>query len=247
MNDFKNKVVLVTGGNSGIGLATAKKFADSGANVVITGKREGVLKKVSDETGLKSFLCDQSMMTDIDKLAEAVQTSYGKVDVLFLNAGVAFFSPIEYFTENHFDTIFNTNVRGTFFILQKFLPLLNDGASVILVASGNTAMAMPNSSAYSASKAALVSIGKIVAIELAPRNIRVNIISPGPTETEMQSKFGMDEATLESVKAQIIKDVPLKRMGRPEDIAKLAMHLADNNASSFITGAEFFIDGGMAL
>lgn len=247
MSNLKNKVVVITGGNSGIGYATAKAFSNVNANILITGKREDALKRASEETGVKSFLANQSVMADIDRLAEEVKNNYGKVDVLFLNAGVAFFSPIEHTSENEFDTIFNTNVKGTFFILQKFIPLLNDGASVIILTSGNTAMAIPNSSAYSASKSALLHIAKIAAKELAPKNIRVNVVSPGPTQTEMQNKFGFDEETLKGITAQIISQVPLAKMGTPEDVAKLVVYLADNTSSSFITGAEFFIDGGMAL
>jgi len=247
MSNFKNKVVVITGGNSGIGLAAAKAFSDLSANVLITGKRADALKKISEETGIKSILANQSVMSDIDKLAEAVKSNYGKVDILFLNAGVAFFAPIEYTSEKEFDTIFNTNVKGTFFVLQKFIPLLNEGASVIILASGNTALAMPNSSAYAASKSALLHIAKIAAKELAPKNIRVNVVSPGPTHTEMQDKFGFDEETLKGLTTQIISQVPLAKMGTPEDVAKLVVYLADNASSSFITGAEFFIDGGMAL
>lgn len=247
MNNLNNKVVVITGGNSGIGYATAKAFSDLEATVLITGKREYALKEISEKTVINSFLANQSVIADIDRLAEKVKSNYGKVDVLFLNAGVAFFSPIEHTSESDFDTMFDTNVKGTFFVLQKFIPLLNDGASVIILTSGNTALTMPNSAAYSASKSALLHIGKIAAKELAPKNIRVNMVSPGPTQTEMQSKFGMDEETLKAVKTQIISQVPLGKMGTPEDVAKLVVYLSDNSSSSFITGAEFFIDGGMAL
>ncbi|MDJ1484307.1 SDR family oxidoreductase [Cytophagaceae bacterium YF14B1] len=247
MNSLKDKVVVITGGNSGIGYATAKAFSSVEANVLITGKRADALKKVTEETGIQSFLANQSVMADIDALTTEVKARYNKVDVLFLNAGIAFFSPIEYTSENEFDAIFDTNVKGTFFLLQKFIPLLNEGASVIILASGNTALNMPGSAAYTASKTALLHIAKIAAKELAPKQIRVNIVSPGPTETEMQSKFGMDEATLESVKTQILSQVPLQKMGTPEDVAKLVVYLSDNEVSSFITGSEFFIDGGMAL
>jgi len=247
MSNLKNKVVVITGGNSGIGYATAKAFSNLNAQVLITGKREDALKQAAEGIGVQSLLANQAVISDTDRLAEEVKNNYGKVDVLFLNAGVAFFSPIEHTSEHEFDTIFNTNVKGTFFTLQKFIPLLNDGASVIILTSGNTAMTMPNSSAYSASKSALLHIAKIAAKELAPKNIRVNMVSPGPTQTEMQSKFGMDEATLETIKTQIIAQVPLGKMGIPEDVAKMVVYLADNSSSSFITGSEFFIDGGMAL
>jgi NAD(P)-dependent dehydrogenase (short-subunit alcohol dehydrogenase family) len=247
MEKFKNKVVVITGGNSGIGYATAKEFKLQGASVVITGKREPALDKASAELGVKGKLADQASLQHIDDLVAEVKASFGKVDVLFINAGVAFFSPIQYTSEEQFDTMVNVNFKGSFFTLQKFLPILDDGASVIFLASGNTALAMENSSVYSATKSAISHLAKIAAKELAPRKIRVNTINPGPTETEMQGKFGMDVATLQGMKDVIISQVPLAKMGVPEDVAKMVAYLADNTISSFITGAEFFIDGGMAL
>jgi len=247
METFKDKVVVITGGNSGIGYATAKEFIAQGASVVITGKRRDALEKAASELGAKAVLSDQSDLKDIDDLVNEVKSSFGKVDVLFINAGVAFFMPIEATSESQFDSMTNINFKGSFFTLQKFLPLLSEDASVLLLATANTAFAMPNSSVYSAGKAALAHLAKTAAIELAPRKIRVNTIHPGPTETEMQGKFGMDEATLQAVKANIINQVPLAKMGRPEDVAKMAVYLSDSNAASFITGSEFFIDGGMAV
>ena len=247
MEKFRNKVVVITGGNSGIGYATAKEFKAQGATVVITGKREDALDKASNELGVKAKLTDQSNLQHIDELVAEVKDSLGKVDVLFINAGVAFFAPIEYTSEEQFDIMVNVNFKGSFFTLQKFLPILNDGASVVFLASGNTALAMASSSVYSASKSAVSHLAKIAAKELAPRQIRVNIVNPGPTETEMQRKFGMDEATLNGMKTQIISQVPLRKMGLPEDVAKMVAYLSDSTVSSFITGGEFFIDGGMAL
>lgn len=247
MEKFKNKVVVITGGNSGIGYATAKEFIKQGATVTITGKRKDALELASKEIGVKAILANQSNLQDIDNLVTEVKNSYGKVDVLFLNAGVAFFTPIEFTSEEQFDTMVNTNFKGSFFTLQKFIPILNDGASVVFLTSGNTALNMPNSSVYSASKSAISHLARITAKELASRKIRVNTVNPGPTITEMQSKFGMDEATLNGMKAMIISQVPLAKMGVPEDVAKMVVYLSDNNTSSFITGAEFFIDGGMAL
>jgi NAD(P)-dependent dehydrogenase (short-subunit alcohol dehydrogenase family) len=247
METFKNKVVVITGGNSGIGYATAKEFKAQGATVVITGKREAALANASKELGLQGKLTDQSNLGQIDSLVTDIHHSLGKVDVLFINAGVAFFAPIEHTSEEHFDTMMDVNFKGAFFTLQKFIPILNDGASVVLLASGNTALAMENSSVYSASKAALSQLAKIAAKELAPRQIRVNTVHPGPTQTEMQRKFGLDEATLNEIKTQILSQVPLRKMGAPEDVAKLVTYLSDHTVSSFITGGEFFIDGGMAL
>ncbi|MBD2757278.1 SDR family oxidoreductase [Spirosoma validum] len=247
MGKFNNKVVVITGGNSGIGYATAKEFKAQGASVLITGKREDALKKASDELGVQAKLTDQSNLQHIDELVVNVHGTLGKVDVLFINAGVAFFAPIDSTSEAQFDTMVNVNFKGAFFTLQKFLPILNDGASIVFLTSGNTALAMESSSVYSASKSAISHLAKIAAKELAPRQIRVNTVNPGPTETEMQSKFGMDEATLMGMKTQILSQVPLRKMGVAEDVAKMVAYLSDNTVASFITGGEFFIDGGMAL
>ncbi len=247
MEKFKNKVVVVTGGNSGIGYATAKEFVNNGAKVIITGKRKGALRKAATEIKAKDILADQSNMQDIDNLVERVKSDYGKVDVLFLNAGVATFAPIAHTSEEQFDTMLSVNFKGTFFLLQKFIPLLNDGGSVIFLASGNTSLNMPNSSVYSATKSAVLHLSKIATKELAERNIRVNTVSPGPTQTDMQDKLGFDKESLEGMRKQIISQVPLAKMGVPEDIAKMVVYLADNTTSSFITGSDFFIDGGMAL
>ena len=247
MGKFNNKVVVITGGNSGIGYATAKEFKAQGASVLITGKREDALKKASDELGVQAKLTDQSNLQHIDELVVDVHDMLGKVDVLFINAGVAFFAPIALTSEAQFDTMVNVNFKGAFFTLQKFLPILNDGASIVFLTSGNTALAMESSSVYSASKSAVSHLAKIAAKELAPRQIRVNTVNPGPTETEMQRKFGMDETTLMSMKTQIISQVPLRKMGVAEDVAKMVAYLSDNTVASFITGGEFFIDGGMAL
>jgi NAD(P)-dependent dehydrogenase (short-subunit alcohol dehydrogenase family) len=247
MDNFKDKVVVITGGNSGIGYAAATEFIAQGATVFITGKRKEAVEEAAKIIGAKAILADQSNLHDIDQLVTEVKSACEKVDVLFLNAGVAFFTPVEFTPEDQFDTIIDTNLKGSFFTLQKFIPILNDGASVIFLTSGNTALNMENSSVYSASKSALSHLAKIAAKELAPRKIRVNTVNPGPTETEMQGKFGMDEPTLKGIKAQIVSQVPLAKMGIPEDVAKMVVYLADDKVSSFITGAEFFIDGGMAL
>ena len=247
MEKFRNKVVVITGGNSGIGNATAKEFIAHGATVIITGRRKDALEKAAQETGAKAILTDQANLKNIDDLVASVKDDYGKVDVLFINAGVAFFVPVEHTSEEQFDNMVDVNFKGSFFTLQKFIPVLNDGASVVFLTSGNTALAMPNSSVYSASKSAVSHLSKIAAKELAPRKIRVNTVNPGPTETEMQGKFGMDEPTLQGMKTYIISQVPLGKMGVPEDVAKMVMYLSDNTTSSFITGGEYFIDGGMAL
>ncbi|BAV06435.1 NAD(P)-dependent dehydrogenase, short-chain alcohol dehydrogenase family [Filimonas lacunae] len=247
MDNLTNKVVVITGGNSGIGYAAAREFKSRGAKVVVTGKRQHAVDEAANKLGVTGLLADQADLNQLDKLVTDIKSSLGNVDVLFINAGVAFFESIVHTSEAQFDTMVNVNFKGSFFTLQKFLPILNDGASVIFLTSGNTALTMENSSVYSASKSAVSHLAKIAAKELARRNIRVNTVNPGPTETEMQGKFGMDEPTLKGMKEMVISQVPLGKMGVPEDVAKLVAYLADNAVSSFITGAEFFIDGGMAL
>lgn len=247
MRKFENKVVLVTGGNSGIGLATAKEFIGQGANVVITGRRREALEKAAKETGAIAALADQSDLADIRQLAENIKSDFGKVDVLVINAGVAFFSPIEYTTEKQFDDMLNINFKGAFFTLQQFIPLLNDGASVVMISSNSASMHRPNSAAYSGSKAALNMLVKTAAVELSDRKIRVNAVSPGPTATEITNKFGWDEETLKGMKEMIISKIPLQKIGTAEDVARMVLHLSDDSASSFITGSEFIIDGGMNL
>ncbi|HEY8916675.1 MAG TPA: SDR family oxidoreductase [Chitinophaga sp.] len=247
MEKFKDKVVVITGGNSGIGYATAKEFKSQGATVVITGKREDALHKAAQELEVTGKLADQANLRDIKKLAGEVKNISGKVDVLFINAGVAFFSPIEYTTEEQFDAMTDINFKGSFFTLQQFIPLLSDGASVIFLTSNSTAMTMPGSSVYAAGKSAVGHLAKIAAKELAPRKIRVNTVNPGPTQTEMIGKFGFDEATLKGMTENILAQMPLAKIGTAEDVAKMVAYLADDSTSSFITGAEFFIDGGLAV
>ncbi|WP_217605438.1 SDR family oxidoreductase [Chitinophaga sp. GbtcB8] len=247
MEKFKDKVVVITGGNSGIGYATAKEFKSQGATVVITGKREDALQKAARELEVTGKLADQASVQDIKKLAGEVKDLQHKVDVLFINAGVAFFAPIEYTTEEQFDVMTDINFKGSFFTLQQFIPLLSDGASVIFLTSNSTAMTMPGSAVYAAGKSAVGHLARIAAKELAPRKIRVNTVNPGPTQTEMIGKFGLDEATLKGMTESILAQMPLAKIGTAEDVAKMVTYLADNSTSSFITGAEFFIDGGLAV
>jgi NAD(P)-dependent dehydrogenase (short-subunit alcohol dehydrogenase family) len=247
MDEFKNKVVVITGGNSGIGYASAKSFKAKGATVVITGRRKEALEKAAAELGVKSFVSDQSKLEDIGKLAALVAAEYKRVDTLVVNAGVGAFKPIELFTESEFDYVMNTNFKGAFFTLKHFIPLLNNGAAVTLVSSNAAALSMPTSSAYTASKAALNAFMRVAAVELGPRKIRVNAVSPGPTDTEMTSKFGLDSATLQAMKENIISKIPLSKIGTAEDVASLIVYLSNDRAASFINGAEFFIDGGLKL
>jgi NAD(P)-dependent dehydrogenase (short-subunit alcohol dehydrogenase family) len=183
MTSLTNKVAVVTGGNSGIGYATAKEFIAQGAKVIITGRNAVTVDKAAKELGATPLIADQGKLADISRLAEDVKAQFGKIDILFLNAGVANFSPVDSASEEHYDTVMDLNVKGVFFTVQKFLPLIQDGGSIIFNTSVNAALGVPGSSVYSASKAAVLSINKVLAKELAPRKIRVNAISPGPVAT----------------------------------------------------------------
>ena len=247
MDKFKNKRVIVTGGNSGIGYAAAKEFIAQGAKVIITGRRRAAIDKAARDIGAVPFLADQASLDDIDGLCKAVEKQFGKVDILFINAGITgTLGPIELADPANFDNVMNINVRGAYFTLSKLIPLLNDGASVVILSSNTAVMHHPNSSIYQASKAALSSIAKTAAAELASREIRVNTVSPGPTKTTIMSKAGLDEATLQHINTRLIDEIPLRKMGEPGDVAKLVSYLCEDSAT-FITGAEIIVDGGMTL
>ncbi|WP_291886782.1 SDR family oxidoreductase [Chryseobacterium sp.] len=248
MNKFNNKLAIVTGGNSGIGYATAKELLAEGAKVIITGRRKEAVERAAEELGAISFVADQAKLEDIDALKKEVENQYGKVDILFINAGITGgLIPIENMSVENFDNVMNINFRGAYFTLSKFIPLLNDGASVVVLSSIVASTYKPNSSVYQASKAALNSIAKTAAAELAPRKIRVNMVSPGPTKTEIMNKAGLDENTLSGLTDYLINEIPLKKMGTAEDVAKLVTYLSDDAHSSFITGTEIIVDGGMVL
>ncbi len=246
MGKLEKKVAVITGGNSGIGYATAKEFVAQGASVIITGRNEELLSTVSEELGVTGFVSDQSILTDIDQLVGDVKNKYGKVDVLFLNAGVASFMPLEFASEEHFDTLYNTNVKGVYFTIQKFLPIMNDGGAIIFNTSANASVGMPNTSVYASTKAALLSINKVLATELAPRKIRVNAISPGPVVTPVYGKLGLSQEELEGFSTILNKKVLLGRFGQPEEIAKGVLYIASDDAS-YITGTELHIDGGILV
>jgi NAD(P)-dependent dehydrogenase (short-subunit alcohol dehydrogenase family) len=246
MDNLKNKVAVITGGNSGIGYATAKQLKEQGANVIITGRRKEAIEKAALELGVTAITADQSSVSDIENLAAQVKADFGSVDILFINAGIAGLGTIEQTTEELFDSIMNVNLRGAFFTLSKFIPILKDGASVVFLSSNTASMPGPGASVYSASKTALNSVMKSAALELAPRKIRVNSVSPGPTQTEVMNKVGLDENTVKGIMDVVVEKVPLKQMGRAEDVAKMVSHLSSENAG-FITGADFIMDGGMVL
>ncbi|MDN3582968.1 SDR family oxidoreductase [Mucilaginibacter flavus] len=246
MNNLKDKIAVVTGGNSGIGYATAKELKAQGAKVIITGRREEAVQQAAKALGVTGIVADQSRLADTENLVAQVKQDFGKVDILFINAGIVGITPIEHATEQMFDDIININFRGAYFTLSRFIPLLADGGSVVFLSSNVASFNMANSSIYSSSKAALNSIMKIAALELASRNITVNAVSPGPTETEILNKMGMDDDTLKAAKANILSKIPLNRMGTAQDVASMVAYFC-GDAARFITGAEILMDGGMAL
>lgn len=244
--DLKNKIAIVTGGNSGIGFATAKELITQGATVIITGRRKEATEKVAGEIGAIPFVADQSVVQDILELSKAIEKQFGKIDILFINAGITGeASLIENASEENFDAVMDINFKGAYFTLSKFIPLLNDGAFVVFLSSNTATMRSPQSSIYQASKAAINSIAKTAAAELAPRKIRVNTVSPGPTRTNvLNSSYG--ETTAATIWENLANIVPLKKIGTAEDVAKMVTYLSSENAS-YITGADFLIDGGMTL
>jgi len=247
MGKLDGKVAVVTGGNSGIGLATAKEFSDQGARVAISGRDQQTLNSAKKEigNGVLVVKADTSKLEDIDALFGAVKKEFGKIDVLFVNAGVGKFVPIESVDEEFFDQIMDINFKGAYFTIQKALPLLNDNASIILNTSINAHIGMANSSVYAASKAALITLARTLSAELVGRGIRVNAVSPGPVTTPIFDKAGLApqdrQALVESIQAQ----VPMKRFGLPEEIAKTVLFLASSD-SSFLLGTEIVADGGMS-
>jgi NAD(P)-dependent dehydrogenase (short-subunit alcohol dehydrogenase family) len=239
--DFTNKNVVITGGTSGIGLATAKAFIAAGANVWITGRNAENLQKANAEINnpkLFTVISDTSKLEGISILEKAVAESGNKLDVLFLNAGIGTFEPIEKVTEANFDAQFNANVKGHFFTLQKLLPHLADGAAVLFTSSTVATAANVGAIVYSATKGALNKIAQIAANELAGRKIRVNIVSPGPIDTP-----GLDTVLPAEAKESIAGATALQRLGHPDEIAKTVLFLA-SDAASFITGTEIVADGG---
>ncbi|MBF4515592.1 SDR family oxidoreductase [Flavobacterium sp. ANB] len=246
MDNLKNKVAVITGGNSGIGYATAKQLKEQGATVIITGRRKEAIDKAAQELGVTAIVADQSNITDIENLASKVKEDFGSVDILFINAGITGATTIEQATEDLFDSIININFKGAYFTLSKFIPVLKDGASVVFLSSNTASMSYAGTSIYSSSKTALNAVMKIAALELAPRKIRVNSVSPGPTETEIMKKIGLNEAEVKTLMNTIVDKIPLKQMGTSEDVAKMVAYLS-SDASKFITGADFLMDGGMVL
>jgi NAD(P)-dependent dehydrogenase (short-subunit alcohol dehydrogenase family) len=246
METLKNKIAVITGGNSGIGYATAKELKAQGATVMITGRRQEAVEKAAAELGVSGMVADQSILTDTEDLVSQVKAQFGKIDILFINAGIVGPAPIEQATEALFDSIIGINFKGAYFTLSKFIPELNDGASVVFLSSNTASMNGASSSIYSSGKVALNAVMRIAALELAPRSIRVNAVSPGPTQTEILNKIGLDEAALKGLHDWMIERIPLKKMGTADDVAKMVAYFCGDQAK-FITGAEVVMDAGMSL
>jgi len=246
MKRFEGKVAVVTGGNSGIGLATAKRLQEEGARVAISGRS----KKTLDEAvrtigdGVVAVQADVAQLTDVDKLYAEVSQKLGKIDVLFVNAGVAKFAPLAETSESVYDEQFDINIKGAYFTIQKALPLLNDGASVILNTSVVDSKGNAGASVYSATKAALRSLARTAAAELVGRGIRVNAVAPGPIVTPILGKTGLTKEAADEFVKEITEKVPMKRFGQPEEVAGVVAFLASQDAS-YITGVEINVDGGM--
>ena len=246
MKALEGKVAVITGGSSGIGLATAKLFQQAGAKVAISGRNQKSLDDTVKElgSGAVAVRSDVSRPRDLDTLFDVVAKKLGRIDVLFANAGIAKFAAVGDVSEELYDETFDINVKGVFFTIQKAIPYLNDSASIILNTSFVNQAGVPTTSIYAASKAAVRSLARGIASELAPRGIRVNVVSPGPISTPIYQKLGLPQEAVEAFAAKIVSQVPLKRFGKPEEVAESALFLA-SSASSYVTGVELNVDGGL--
>src|ERR1700723_2144711 len=242
------KIAVITGGSSGIGLATAKRFVEEGAHVGITGGRKNELKEAaaSIKRNVTTVTGDVSRLEDLDRLYAIVKEKHGHIDILFANAGAGTIAPLEEATEAHFDQTFDVNVKGTFFTVQKALPLFKDGGSIILNSSVSNVLGLPGFTAYPASKAAVRNFARGWTMELKDRKIRVNTMSPGPIDTPaLETTTGLTPEQAKQAAAQFTTQIPMGRRGKPEEIAAAVTFLASDE-SSFITGVDLAVDGGMA-
>jgi len=244
---FSNRIVLVIGGNSGIGRAAALAYAAEGATVAVTGRDPRTLAAVADEIGpgTLALQADISDPASTDAVAAQLRQRHGRVDVLFVNAGVGGFAPVAAVTPQMWDQVHDVNLRGCFFAAQKILPLMGRGGSVVFTGSIGSQLAAPANVVYAASKAGLRAVVRILAVELVAQGIRVNMVSPGPTETPILYRNpGMDEKAADALRQMMIANTPMKRMGTPEEIARAVLFLSSDEAS-FITGVDLFVDGGV--
>jgi NAD(P)-dependent dehydrogenase (short-subunit alcohol dehydrogenase family) len=242
---FQGKVAVVTGGNSGIGLGVAKAYAREGAQVAITGRNEKTLAAAGKEIGdgTLAIQSDAGKVTDIESAMQKIQERFGRIDALFVNAGIAKLMPFEQVTEQVFDDTVNTNLKGVFFTVQKAIPLMPKGSAIVLNASINAHLGMPGTAVYGASKAGVINLAKTLSAELLERGIRVNAVSPGPITSALLRDGSAEK--IQEAKDWIQSQVPIKRFGTPEEIAAGVLYLTSPE-SAFVLGAELIIDGGMA-
>lgn len=244
---FSNRIVLVIGGNSGIGRAAALAYAAEGGTVAITGRDPKTLAAVAAEIGpgTLAIRADIGDVASTDEIARQLRERHGRVDVLFVNAGVGGFAPVPAVTPELWDQVHDVNLRGCFFAAQKILPLMGRGASIVFTGSIGSQLAAPANVVYASSKAGLRAVTRIFAVELVAQGIRVNMVSPGPTETPIIYRNpGMDEKAADALRQMMIANTPMKRMGTPEEIARAVLFLSSDEAS-FITGVDLFVDGGV--
>jgi NAD(P)-dependent dehydrogenase (short-subunit alcohol dehydrogenase family) len=248
MYDLQGKHAVITGGNSGIGLATAKEFIAQGAKVVVSGRDPDTLERTRQELGPDALVvsADVLKLEDLEHLFETAQKHFGPVDTVFVNAGIARMGEIGAVTEAVFDEVMNANFKGAFFTIQKALPFMRDGGTFVLNGSVNAHVGFAGASVYSASKAALHSLARTLAPELIVRGIRINTITIGPIETPLFSKLGLPNEAVQGFAQAVGSKIPLKRFGQPEEIARIAAFLA-SGASSLMTGSEVTADGGLMV
>ena len=244
MAKLEGKIALITGGTTGIGAASAKLFQAEGATVIVTGSSAKSVEAAKAELpGIEVIVSDQADTKASEALVDQVKAKHGRIDVLFVNAGVAHFAPLEASDEAFFDNQFNVNVRGAYFLLQHAAPVIADGGAIILTASTAASQGGAGMSVYAATKAALRSFGRTLAAELAPRNIRVNTVSPGPIETPIFGKSGLSQAQIDGFIEGAKARVPMGRLGAPEEVAATALFLAAD--ATFVTGGEIIVGGGL--
>jgi NAD(P)-dependent dehydrogenase (short-subunit alcohol dehydrogenase family) len=244
MKLYDGKTVVITGGTSGIGLATAKLFVEEGARVIVTGRTPATIEAAQAELGENAIALysDATSLSDMDSLAEKVRETFGKLDVLFINAGFSIRAPLESITEAVYDEMFNLNAKGPFFAVQKLAPLMNQGGAVVLTTSIANVKGMPGNASYGAAKAALRSFARVLAAELLPQGIRVNAVSPGPIDTPILAKVVPDKDAAAQIREKMTGMVPMKRFGTSEEIAKAVAFLAFE--ATYTTGSELPVDGG---
>jgi NAD(P)-dependent dehydrogenase (short-subunit alcohol dehydrogenase family) len=244
MSKLSGKIAVITGGTTGIGAATAKLFQSEGATVIVTGQNPATVEAARIQSpGIEAVVADQSDTSSTKEFIGRVRAKHGRIDILFVNAGVAHFAPIENVDEDFFDKQFTVNVRGAYFVVKHALSVIPDGGAIILTASTAASSGAPGMSVYSATKAALRSFGRTLAAELAPRNIRVNTVSPGPIKTPIFGKTGLSREQIDGFIEGIKSRVPLARIGNPEEVAATALYLAAD--ATFMTGGEIVVGGGL--